>query len=99
MRAASDRVAALRKQLDDALPSWSMAPVVRSLVALRGVDRITAMTLLSELGDVCRFDAPRQLMAYLGLVPSGHSVCNTHGSAPATTVPRQERFQSNPDGA
>ena len=47
--------------------------VVRSLVALRGVDRITAMTLLSELGDVSRFDSPRQLMAYLGLVPSEHS--------------------------
>ena len=73
VRAASDRVAALTKQLDDALPSWSMAPVVRSLVALRGVDRITAMTLLSELGDVSRFDSPRQLMAYLGLVPSEHS--------------------------
>ena len=50
-----------------------MAPVVRSLAALRGVDRITAMTLLSELGDVSRFDNPRQLMAYLGLVPSEHS--------------------------
>ena len=73
VRAASDRVAALTKQLDDALPSWSMAPVVRSLVALRGVDRITAMTLLSELGDVSRFDSPRQLMAYVGLVPSEHS--------------------------
>ena len=47
--------------------------VVRSLVALRGEDRITAMTLLSELGDVSRFDSPRQLMAYLGLVPSEHS--------------------------
>ena len=73
VRAASDRVAALTKQLDDALPSWSMAPVVRSLVALRGVDRITAMTLLSELGDVSRFDSPWQLMAYVGLVPSEHS--------------------------
>ena len=73
VRAASDRVAALTNQLDDALPSWSMAPVVRSLVALRGVDRITAMTLLSELGDVSRFVTPRQLMAYVGLVPSEHS--------------------------
>ncbi len=72
-RAASDRVAALTKLLRDALPGWSMAPAVRSLAALRGVDVITAMTLLSELGDVSRFDSPRQLMSYLGLVPSEHS--------------------------
>lgn len=72
-RAASERVAALTKLLHDALPGWSLAPVARSLAALRGVDVITAMTLLSELGDVSRFDSPRQLMAYLGLVPSEHS--------------------------
>ncbi len=73
VRAASDRVSALTKQLHEALASWSMAPVVRSLMALRGVDVITAMTVLSELGDVSPFDEPRQLMAYLGLVPSEHS--------------------------
>ena len=73
VRAASDRVSALTKQLHEALANWSMAPVVRSLIALRGVDVITAMTLLSELGDVSRFDKPGQLMAYLGLVPSEHS--------------------------
>ncbi len=73
VRAASDKVAALTGQLERALADWSMAPVVRSLMALRGVDTLTAMTLLAELGDVSRFDSPRQLMAYLGLVPSEHS--------------------------
>ncbi len=72
-RAASDRVAALTKLLHDALADWSLAPVARSLAALRGVDTLTAMTLLAELGDVSRFDSPRQLMGYLGLVPSEHS--------------------------
>lgn len=72
-RAASERVAALTKLLHDALPSWPLAPVARSLAALRGVDTLTATTLLAELGDVSRFDSPRQLMAYLGLVPSEHS--------------------------
>ncbi len=47
--------------------------LVRSLAALRGVDTLTATTLLAELGDVSRFDSPRQLMGYLGLVPSEHS--------------------------
>jgi hypothetical protein len=69
----SDRVAALTKRLHDALPDWSLAPVARSLAALRGVDTLTATTLLAELGDVSRFDSPRQLMGYLGLVPSEHS--------------------------
>ena len=72
-RAASDRVAALTKLLRDALPDWSLAPVARSLAALRGVDALTATTLLAELGDISRFDSPRQLMGYLGLVPSEHS--------------------------
>ena len=55
------------------MSDWSLAPVVRALMALRGVDRITAATLLAELGDIGRFDSPRQLMAFLGLVPSEHS--------------------------
>jgi transposase len=37
------------------------------------VSLITSMTVLAELGDISRFDSPRQLMAYLGLVPSEHS--------------------------
>jgi len=72
-RAASRRVAALNAQLERVLPQWSLAPVVASLVALRGVDKLSAMVLLAELGDLRRFDSPRQLMAYLGLVPSEHS--------------------------
>lgn len=73
VRSAGERVSALTKQLHEALAGWALAPVVRSLVALRGVDVITAMTLLSELGDISRFDNPRQLMAYLGLVPGERS--------------------------
>lgn len=49
------------------------APVVTALMAMRGVGLISAMTILAELGDISRFDSPRQLMAYLGLVPSEHS--------------------------
>lgn len=55
------------------LPQWSLAPVVDSLVALRGIEKLAAMVLLAELGDISRFDSPRQLMAYLGLVPSEHT--------------------------
>ena len=47
--------------------------MVHSLVALRGIDKLAAMVLLAELGDISRFDSPTQLMAFLGLVPSEHS--------------------------
>jgi transposase len=72
-RAASQRVADLTAQMERALPTWSLAPVVEALVALRGIDKVAAMVLLAELGDISRFDSPRQLMAFLGLVPSEHS--------------------------
>jgi transposase len=72
-RAAGERVVQLTDQLMRALPEWSLAPVVDSLVALRGIDKLAAIVLLAELGDLSRFDSPRQLMAFLGLVPSEHS--------------------------
>ena len=67
------RVAGLEEQMRQALTGWSLRAVVEGLMALRGVSLITAMTVLAELGDISRFDSPRQLMAYLGLVPSEHS--------------------------
>ncbi len=55
------------------LPEWRMAPVVEALQALRGVSLVTAVITIAEIGDLTRFTNPRQLMAYLGLVPSEHS--------------------------
>ncbi len=73
VKAAMQRVADLTDQLMRALPNWSLAPVVEALVALRGIDKLAATVVLAELGDISRFDSPKQLMAYLGLVPSEHS--------------------------
>ena len=67
------RVQALEVEMERALSGWSLAPVVEALMALRGVQLVSAMTLMAELGDITRFDSPRQLMGYLGLVPSEHS--------------------------
>ena len=47
--------------------------MVEALQAMRGVSLIVASALVAEVGDFRRFDNPRQLMAYLGLVPSEHS--------------------------
>lgn len=49
---------------------------VKVLMAFRGIGLVTALTLVFELGDIRRFSHPRQLMAYLGLVPSEHSSGN-----------------------
>lgn len=73
VKAAGERVNEMTQQLHQVLPHWTLAPVVYSLVALRGIDVLAAMILLAELGDISRFDNPKQLMAFLGLVPSEHS--------------------------
>lgn len=70
---AHQRIERLTDQLRQSTESWRMAPVAEALQALRGVSLIAAASILSELGDLTRFDKPRQLMAFLGLVPSQYS--------------------------
>ena len=67
------RVDRLTDQLRQLVPAWRWAPVVAALQALRGVSFITAVGLVAELGDLTRFGHPRELMAFLGLVPSEYS--------------------------
>jgi transposase len=74
---AEQRVERLAEQIGSLLPSWSLAPVVQALQAMRGVGQIVAVTVVAEVGDFSRFANPRQLMAYLGLVPSEHSSGST----------------------
>jgi transposase len=70
---AEQRITRLTEQLRQLVPAWRWAPVVDALQALRGVSFITATGLVAEIGDVRRFTRARELMAYLGLVPSEHS--------------------------
>jgi transposase len=67
------RLDRLTRQIEELLPSWAMAPVVAALQAMRGVALVVAVTVVAEVGDFRRFANARQLMAYLGLVPSEHS--------------------------
>ena len=53
--------------------SFPLAPQHIALQAFRGVSFVTAVGLVTEIGDIRRFDHPRQLMAFLGLVPSEDS--------------------------
>jgi transposase len=67
------RVKRLSEQISLAVDEWRMAPTVKALQSLRGVSLIAAAIAVAELGDLTRFRKPKELMAYLGLVPSEHS--------------------------
>ena len=68
-----ERLARLDAELRDRAQSWRLAPVVTAVQALRGVQDTVAITVLAELGDLTRFDTPRQLAAFVGLTPSEYS--------------------------
>jgi transposase len=67
------RITRVTEQLRQLTPTSRWAPMVAALQALRGVSFVTAVAIVAELGDLTRFRHPRELMAYLGLVPSEYS--------------------------
>jgi len=73
VRQESERVERLERAIREAVPEWSLAEVVTALQAMRGIDLIAAVGVLAEIGDLSRFQNPRELMGYLGLVPSESS--------------------------
>jgi transposase len=74
---SAERQRRLEEQLASLVPAWSMAPVVTAYQAMRGVSFLVAVTFAAEIGDVRRFDTPRQLMSFLGLVPAERSTGET----------------------
>jgi transposase len=84
MRQAQERLARLEQAIRDAVPDWSLAEVVTALMAMRGMDLISAATFMAEIGDLARFRTPVQLMAYLGLVPSEDSTGDKIKRGPIT---------------
>lgn len=66
-----------REELDRRIEALALEPrykpVVDRLRCFRGIETHSAMVLATEIGDWRRFESPRQLMAYLGLVPTEHS--------------------------
>ena len=67
------RLQRLEQELQEQVKAWRLSPVVDALQALRGVQFPVAVTMVAELGDLTRFDTPRQLMKFLGLIPSEYS--------------------------
>ena len=68
----TERLQRLEAELQALVQTWRWAPVVEAIQALRGIQFTAAVTLIAELGDLHRFATPRQLMSYLGLIPSEH---------------------------
>ena len=68
-----DRMARIEHELQDVAADWRLYPVVLAIQAMRGVRWTVAITVVAELGDITRFDNPRQLAAFVGLTPSEHS--------------------------
>jgi transposase len=87
VEAAAARRDRLEAHITAALPDWSLAAGVHAFQALRGMALVAAATLVAQLGDITRFVNPRQLMAYLGLVPSEHSSGGTRLSHTGTVYP------------
>lgn len=72
----NERVARLERldnQLAHHIMQWRYFPVVKAVQAMRGGALLVAAGMVAELGDITRFEHPRQLMSFLGLVPSEHS--------------------------
>jgi transposase len=75
-RAVNAQTARLERrehERQEQVKSWHLHPVVEALQALRGVQGTVAVTTVAELGDLTRFDNPRQLMTCLGLIPWEYS--------------------------
>ena len=84
MRQAHGRLERLAEAIHAAVPDWSLCAVVTALMAMRGLDMISAATFLAEVGDLSRFRSPCELMAYLGLVPSEDSTGDKVKRGPIT---------------
>jgi transposase len=84
VRDAHERVERLTESMRAQLEHWRMRPVVQALMSLRGIDLVAAMTLVAEIGDFTRFARPRELMGFLGLVPSEYTSGDTRRQGPIT---------------
>jgi transposase len=69
----TERLQRLDQELREHVKAWCFYPVVEALQAWRGVPCPVAVTLVAEMGDLTRFESPRELMPFLGLIPSEYS--------------------------
>lgn len=67
------RIASLERAIAETAEQGPWRELVAKLRCLRGIDTLTALGLVAEIGDFARFESAEELMAFVGLVPSEHS--------------------------
>lgn len=67
------RVERIEKEMLNLLESWQRKPLVDALMSFKGFQLVAAMVTVSEIGTFSRFEHPKKLMAFLGLVPTEHT--------------------------
>ena len=95
----TERLQRLEQELQDHVPAWRLHPVVEALQALRGVPCTVAVTMVAELGDLTRFDSPRELMKCLGLVPAEYSSGERRQQGSSTTAGNTHARKALVEGA
>jgi len=84
VKECGERIKRITQQIQVHVEEWQRAEFVNAYQALRGVSPIVSATVAAEIGDMRRFKNPKQLMAYLGLIPSEHSSGKTVRRGPIT---------------
>jgi transposase len=95
----TERLARLEQALTDQVQTWRLAPVVDALQALRGVPCTVAVTTVAALGDLTRFENPRQLMHSLGFTPSAYSTGERRHQGGITTPSHSHARRALVEGA
>ena len=72
---AGERIVRLERSIDTAIETLpvKMRAVIEALQSLRGIAQISAVSIMAEIGELSRFEHPRQLMGYSGAVSREHS--------------------------
>jgi transposase len=102
VRAVQEHTARLQRlgqELQEQGTSWRLHPVVEALEARRGVPCTVAVTLVAERGDLTRVEHPRQLMTYLGLIPSEYASGERRRQGSITTAGHTQARRALVEGA
>jgi transposase len=95
----TERLQRLAQALQEQVKSWRLQPVVEALEGLRRVQFTVAVTMVAELGDLTRFEKPRQVMKDLGLIPSDYSRGERRRQGAITTAGNTQARRALVEGA
>ena len=73
VQALVQRRTTLEATLERLVPDSPYVETIAALRCFRGIDTLSAAGLCAEIGHLTRFDHPKQLAGFLGIVPSEHT--------------------------